>query len=446
MNIKLQDNESIESGKDQFKEMTIDELSDVLSHTIKNDYENKIITFLAMLSAYTDKSQLNISFNAPSSSGKTYIATEIAALFPSKDKIERSGASPKSFYHSEGVQIERDGKKYKLVDLERKILLFYEQPNPELQKNLRAVLSHDQRELIYSIAGKDKGKNKTEDIMLRGFPATVFCSAGLKLDEQEATRAILLSPEVSEEKLKEGVHLAALKGSDETKYNQWLESLLDRNELIDRIKAIRSENVDSIIIEESDFVEEKFKKTFGRLKPRHMRDMNHLLSLIKSIALLNVWYRTQSDGKVIASHNDIKLGFELWSKVIESQDMNVPPVVLILYKSFILPAYELKARSPGMRDKMATDQIGLSSQELSSYYLDKEKSVLNQDTLRKQIIPQLISSGMIAYEQPQYGDKRSKHIFPKMFPNGRDNLFDENNIGETGEDDYSEYDQLIAVL
>ncbi len=446
MKSEVQNSKGISLPTDRFREMTLDELSDVLSHTIKNDYENKVITFLAMLSAYTDKSQLNISFNAPSSSGKTYIATEIAALFPSEDKIERSGASPKSFYHSEGTQIERDGKKYKLVDLERKILLFYEQPNPELQKNFRAVLSHDQRELIYSIAGKDKGKNKTEDVILRGFPATVFCSAGLRLDEQEATRAILLSPEVSEAKLKEGVHLAAIKGSDEAKYSEWLDGLADRNKLMERIKAIREDRVASIVVDNSSFVEEKFKETFGKLKPRHMRDMDHLLSLIKAIALLNVWYRTNADGKIVASDNDIELGFSLWSKVIESQDMNVPPAVLNLYKNFVLPAYGQKSQLPGMLPKMETDLIGISSQELSAYYLDKEKSVLNQDTLRKQILPQLISSGMIAFEQPQFGDKRSKHIFPKWFPKGKDSLLEENNVGETGEEDVNDYDKLIAML
>lgn len=446
MKLREQDNQEIQSPIEQFDEMTMNELSDVLSHTVKNDYENKIITFLAMLSCYTDKSQLNISFNAPSSSGKTYIATELASLFPSEDKIERSGASPKSFYHSEGTQIERGGKKYKLVDLERKILLFYEQPNPELQKNLRAVLSHDQRELVYSIAGKDKGKNKTEDIMIRGFPATIFCSAGLQLDEQEATRAILLSPEVSEEKLKEGVHLAALKGSNEAKYSEWLESLSDRNELMRRIKAIRDERVDSIVVNNSKLVEERFSKTFGKIKPRHMRDMGHLLNLIKAIALFNVWHRKQPDGCVAASGDDIDLGFSLWSKVIESQDLNVPPAVLILYKNFILPAYAQKSQSPGMSAKMEADLIGLSSQELSTYYLDKEKWALNQDTLRKQVIPQLISSGMIAYEQPQVGDKRSKHIFPKWFPNGKDNLLEENKVGERGEDFPLGYDELMAML
>jgi hypothetical protein len=178
----------------QFQELKMDALTDILGLTIKHDDDNKLITFLCMLSAYTDSSQINISFNAPSSSGKTYITSEIAKLFPAEDKIELSGASPTSFYHRKGVlDKERNAK---IVSLERKILIFYEQPNPQLQEKLRAVLSHDARELNFLITDKDKkGAHRAAEIIIRGFPATIFCSAGLKLNEQEATRALMLSPQ-----------------------------------------------------------------------------------------------------------------------------------------------------------------------------------------------------------------------------------------------------------
>ena len=52
----------------QFKPLTTEELLETLGLTIKRDEINKLLTFLAQLSAYTEDSQLNISFNAPSSS------------------------------------------------------------------------------------------------------------------------------------------------------------------------------------------------------------------------------------------------------------------------------------------------------------------------------------------------------------------------------------------
>lgn len=81
----------------QFKPISSQELIKILGLTIKKDEENKLITFLCELSAYTGSSQFNISFNAPSSTGKSYIPTEIAQLFPKEDVIEIGYCSPTAF-------------------------------------------------------------------------------------------------------------------------------------------------------------------------------------------------------------------------------------------------------------------------------------------------------------------------------------------------------------
>lgn len=412
-------------------EMTLDDLEAILTHTIKYDRDNKLITFLCMLSAYTDSSQLNVSFNAPSSSGKTYMTTEIARLFPEEDKIERSGASPTSFFYSEGKVDKKLG--VKVVSLERKILIFYEQPNPELQKRLRPVLSHDQRDLKFSNTNKDKkGANRAEQTIIRGFPATVFCSAGLQLDEQEATRAILLSPEVTEAKLREGVHLQFQRNANGTQFDSDIEALPDRIALKARIVAIRDELVDDILIADPDKIEKRFYETFAKLKPRHMRDSGHLMKLIKAVALLNVWHRRQPDGTIVASEADIDHAFQLWSTVLESQDLNVPPAVMSFYKNFILPAFLKKRDDPEHRSDIRAGFVGLSSQELSAYYMRKEQTTLNDEHLRKQMLPQLVNSGLIAIEQPTYGDRRSKHIFPKWGLEEKYSSSDPNNVGDGG--------------
>ena len=86
----------------QFKPISSQELIKTLGLTIKKDEENKLITFLCQLSAYTESSQFNISFNAPSSTGKSYIPTEIARLFPEEDVIEIGYCSPTAFFHDIG--------------------------------------------------------------------------------------------------------------------------------------------------------------------------------------------------------------------------------------------------------------------------------------------------------------------------------------------------------
>jgi len=425
------------------EEITLDDVANVLSLTIKDDDSNKKIVFLAMLSAYTDKSQINVSLNAPSSTGKTYIATQVSKFFPDEDKVERSGASPTSFFYGSSVyDKERDAK---IVSLSRKILIFYEQPNPALQEKLRALLSHDDREVVHSLVNKNKGRNKTDKIIIQGFAATIFCSAGMRLDEQEATRAILLSPEATHAKIKQAIHLQVQRGSNEVKFEDWLESQAERNTLKQRIIAIRDEHVDEIIIPSEEDVERRFMEKLPGLKSRHPRDIDHLMHLIKAIALLNVWHRRQSDGTIVASQSDVDGAFDLWSDFFDSQNLNIPPAVMSMYKKYIVPAYVQKYQKAKDEQRVLMDngKVGLSRFELNSYYMDQEGSAINDEQLRKQVLPQLENAGLILLEKPDEDDKRSRHIFPKLLTDK-----DKNNIGIGGVDtDYTDdYDQLLEML
>lgn len=414
-----------------FREMSIKDLIEVLSLTIKDDDENKVIGFLGMLSAYTDHDQINISFNAQSSSGKTYLTGELAKLFPDLDKVPLSGASPTSFFYSRGIDVPALGAK--VVSLERKILLMYEQPNPLLQEKLRALLSKDDRNLHYRMTNKNKGANRTEHIILRGFPATIFCSANMLLDEQEATRFLLLSPEVTEAKLRSAIHLEIQRGANAEEFETWLESQPNRIELKNRILAIRFERVKSIILPSKEAIEERFHKAFPYLKPRHTRDIRHLMELIKAIALLNVWFRKRPDGVIVASQSDIDHAFSLWQKVATSQNLNVPPAILYFYKKYILPAWEEKREVVEYRSDLETGKIGLSRQDLSAYYLKVENSLLDDERLRRQILPQLENSGFVVQSKPEVGDKRSMHVYPKVFIDQQGNLT--NYMGDEGVDE-----------
>jgi hypothetical protein len=418
--------ESNSQPNEHYSEMSLGELADVLSLTIKHDYENKLVTFLGMLSAFTDDSQLNISFNAPSSSGKTYTVTEIAKLFPEEDKIELSGASPTSFLYGAGeYDEERDAK---IVHLERKIFILSEQQDTGLQARLRPVLSHDQRELSHRMTNKSKnGANRAELIIVRGFPATVFCSAGQRMDEQEATRAILLSPELTEEKLYEGVHLQAMRGANTAEFMSSIDTNKERLMLKRRIVAIRDEMVDDIIIPDSDVIEERFKTMLnGKIKPRNMRDMDHLMKLIKAIALLNVWYRRQGDN-VIANQEDIDQAFNLFSYFMESLQLGISPALLSFYKDFILMLYyEKRTEIDDDEFEMlyGVEPLGISRSDLSKYYLKCTGKALNEDQLRKEYLPQLENCGLIQQARPSTGDRRVMHIYPLMFFDDQ-----ENNIG-----------------
>lgn len=395
-----------------YPEMSMQELLKVLDLTIKEDNVSKLITFYCMLSAYTHDSQINVSFNAPSSSGKTYITTEIAKLFPDEDKIESSGASPTSFYYTEGEEDEE--RNAKVISFERKILLFYEQGNAAIQTKLRPILSHDSWEINYRITNKNKsGGNRTELIILQGYPATVFCSAGLRLDEQEATRAILLSPEPSQAKIQAAIELQNKRGTDEKSYYEWLESCPERVALKERIIAIRDEYVEHIKLPNNDAIKQRFYSSFQKLRQRHTRDFTHLQQLIKVIALLNLWHRKQSDGSLVANQSDIDQAFELWEQLAQSQNLGIPPTAIHFYKTYILPTfYDLVTAHP----KIDPYSLGVSREQLSREYLHLEKTTLPETYLRKEILPQLEASGLIIQQVPEVGDRRSKLIYPKWFP------------------------------
>ena len=407
-------------------EITLDDVADVLSLTIKDDDSNKKIVFLCMLSAFTEDSQINVTINAPSSTGKTYLASEVAKLFPKEDKILKSAASPTSFFYGEGEIDPVSGAK--IVSLERKILIFFEMPNPLLQEKLRALMSHDDKELNYSLTNKNKGRNKTDEIIVRGYCATIFCSAGLRLDEQEATRAILLSPEATAAKIQQGINLRVKRASNGQKFDEEIKWNYDRQMLMSRIVSIRNAEVKNIIIPDSGEIEKKFLETVGVLKPRHQRDIAHLMELIKVITLLNVWHRKNDRGQVVSSQSDIDEAFKLWEEFFESQNLNVSPVVLKYYKKYIVPPYVEKFATANKKDKelwrdMNSGRIGLTPQELNAYYRNTEGVSINGEQWRKEVLPQLAAAGLIEWEKPQSDeqDKRTKHIFPMV-------LTDENKI------------------
>src|SRR5208283_5375880 len=116
---------------------------------------------------------------------------------------------------SDHREIETEKKrKFRLVNLERNLLIFLDQPHAKLLENLRPLLSHDKKEIQLKITNKsEKSGQRSENILVRGYPTVVFCTANYKQNDQEKTRLLLLSPEHSQEKLREAILLKIEKES-----------------------------------------------------------------------------------------------------------------------------------------------------------------------------------------------------------------------------------------
>ncbi len=315
------------------KELTLEDLKEILGSTIKHDDNNKLITFLCMLLTYTDEDQVNIANLAESSTGKSYIPLQLVPFFPKSDVITLGYVSPTAFFHDWGIPLpdptdtnnNDPEKKRKIVhvDLEKKILLFLDQPHEQLLKNLRPLLSHDQKQIEVRISNQSqKSGYRTKRAVLDGFPTVLFCSAKTKMDEQEVTRLFLLSPEISEEKIKEGIVLKLQKEGDREKFQAMLDEDPKRAFLIERIKDIKFQGIKQIKIPDELLtqINQQFLEDRKYLLPRHMRDITKVTAIMKGHALLNYMNRKQirdpAATDVILSievnERDVQVGFQLY--------------------------------------------------------------------------------------------------------------------------------------
>ncbi len=406
----------------QFKPITVTELIEILGLTIKKDETNKLIAFLGMTTVYTEDSQLNISFNAPSSTGKSYIPTEVSRLFPEEDVMEMGYTSPTAFFHDTGKYNKE--KNEILIDLSRKILIFLDQPHTQLLERLRPVLSHDSKELKLRITDKNqKGGMITKNVVIRGFPVVIFCTVGLNIDEQESTRFILLSPETSQEKIREAIHEKVKKETDKGAYKNYIEKIPERKILKERIEAIKQENIKDIILGDPCLLEELFFKKNKNLKPRHQRDVGRLISLVKAFALINCWFREREEDSIIANADDVNAAFSLWETISESQELNIPPYIYKIFQEVILPAYAANMRS-------YRDAFGLERKEISNKHFDVYGRLLGDPALRLQILPALENAGLI-YQELHPKDKRKKLVYPTVEPDinlGRNNSVEDQGV------------------
>jgi hypothetical protein len=219
---------------------------------------------------------------------------------------------------------------------------------------------------------------------------------------------MLLSPELSQEKLRESIIAKIEKSSNYEDYLNRLEDDKERNLLKLRIRAIKQEHITSVIISNPKTIVEKFFGRFKKLKPRHQRDISRIMNLTKIFALINLWFRDRKDSQIIAIEQDIEEAFKIWDLISESQELNLPPYVLNLFKDVIIPLYGLKNLTS---EGLSITRIGLSKQDIAQKHYTVYNRFLPDWQLRQQVLPLLETAGLIVQEADQ-GDKRKMLIYP----------------------------------
>jgi hypothetical protein len=317
-------------------------------------------------------------------------------------------------------------------------------PHTGLLEGLRSFLSHDEKIMYSKITDKNqKGGNRTKTVALKGYPSVIFCTAGLRMDPQEQTRFILLSPEVNQEKIHAGISNTIRKEADNEKYKAWLENDPKRKLLKLRILAIRQEHIDDIKIANQEKILERFLKKDKKLQPRHQRDIKRLISLVKSFALLNLWWRERNGSTITANDEDVEEAFKLWEKISISQELNLPPFIYDIYTQIILPAYNEKNEFQSqVFDE--TPKNGITRQDILEKHYKFYGRMLDAQQLRQQIIPVLETSGLI-YQEQDTSDKRKILIFPSTLIGPiqpQNNSDDECGVEELSDNQLSELDEF----
>ncbi len=376
----------------------IKEIANYLEPIIKRDYIAKVVAFLVQFSTYLLDDQLNLIIASLSSTGKSHILLNIAKLFPQEDVLILGYSSPKAFFHELG-EPDKERKKI-IINLERKNIIFQDQPHPELLAKLRPILSHDKKETEAKITDKSqKGGNLTKTVLIKGFPAVSFATTYLKLDDQEITRALIISPEISQEKIEESIKLS-IKEKVDSDFHKFLETDEGLKILKERILGFRevSKNIKRAVF--VDFKEENILDLFKDNKnfaPKDMRNIKKFMALCECFAGLNYIFDRIEDDTLLVRKEDIIETVKLWKEIGKYQEIGIMPFAIEVYYKVLLPLHK--------------EGLVLTKKSILKGIKEKFSASIQLWYLEQQILPALESGGFISIEKnPQ--DRRQIIVIP----------------------------------
>ncbi len=361
----------------------VQKVSAILDKKIKKEEKNRLIVLFTYLSAY-GSNPLNLFLKGESSTGKSYLAKSVAEYFPPEDVWFIGDMSPKALIHEHGRS--EQGKIH--VSLEKKILVFLESPRRETLEMLKPILSHDRREIEYKVADKSsQGTLQTKSVIIEGWPATVFCTADVRVLEELSTRSLLITPESSQEKIRE---VLEFKGS---KYARpWEQMAEDREEKIlkSALRLLREKR--EVCIPFADGLAERYTK----VEPRVMRDFDKFMELIRMSAFLHQRQRPSFelviDGEVqhfvIATESDYTLGEHLFSSIERATTTGLSQNTIDFYEKVVCQLDELTYVS------------------LMRKYKEVYKKLIGRDVLRRKYVEPLETVGWLDREKDPEDGRR----------------------------------------
>jgi len=358
---------------------------DYLARDIVRDEACKKMILLTGLSAYS-KDPINLFLKGPSSIGKSFNVTNTLRFF-GKDVLWLGGLSPTALVHEYGVlidpetgeevpedwkdmmlekllednklnkaglspeekrkvaklkkQAEREYREilrrsYYLIDLTGKILVFLEAPHPQTYMMLRPILSHDVRDIIFKFTDKvGRGTLRTKTVVLRGWPATIFCTSDPKYIEDLATRGFTITPEMSEEKYQEANVLFMKKKAFPLQLDKDLPTFC---QYIGELKSFLSLRQIEVLTPFGPELAEAYPHTLAR----DMRDLPHFSALVDMFATFHAPQRPvlKVDGEpkaILTTREDFMRAYGVFRKFVETTRVGLPEHILRVFRDVMIP-------------------------------------------------------------------------------------------------------------
>lgn len=423
-----------------------------LSRTVRRDDVAKNMVFLTGISTYT-RNPINLFMRGPSSIGKTYNTTQTLRYFPQEDLWMLGGLSPTALVHDYGMLVDRNGEEIDfadkptkqkvrqgilertgakkvskdvvdsefeeankewierlrhsryIVDLRGKILVFLDPPHIETYNKLRPILSHDKEEISYKFTDKEaKGKLRTTHVVIKGWPATIFCSTEERYVEDLATRGFTITPEMDPAKYQAGIQLVGEKKALPWKFHEDYDFMLLQGYFGWLKTKLESLNVVVPYARE-------LAKCYPHTHARSMRDYDHFTALIEINALFHYAQRpvlvvesekpvvslkeggesvAETDYTVLATMKDLSYVLGLWRKAEETTVTGLPGHILEFYHKAVEPLAQ------------ETDSFGY--QELTRKYNEVSERKKSSWAIRKWV--KLLSDIGWLDTEPDPADKR----------------------------------------
>jgi len=389
---------------------------------VRRDEISKSMVLLTGVSKDT-RNPINLFMRGPPSIGKTYVTMQTLKYFPREDLWKLGGLSPKALIHGYGILVdekdeeidfrekpgkeaseeEKRGWKERLersryvIDLQGKILVFLEAPHIETYNMLRPILSHDAWEISYRFTDKTKaGGLRTSHVVIRGWPACIFCTTEEKYVEDLATRGFTITPEMGPEKYQAGIEVIGEKKAHPRKFHEDHDFILLQGCFRWLKNQLPSLNVAIPYAEE-------LAKYYPPTHARSMRDYDHFTALLEISALFHHAQRPvevvereepivetrreggKPNGKVVmregtrrveeitvlAIMRDLEYVLKLWQQAEETTVTGLPGHILEFYHKAVEP--------------LAEQTSLFSYEDLTQRYNEVSESKKSSDTIRKWI-------------------------------------------------------------